>query len=349
MEQLARAFADAPGRERGWDRALLRLAQATGSSGGQLIGIGGPALIPFNLAARNAAGTTEALVATEARARASRCTPPAIVGSARIEVPAWPKGGGFQAAPGVRSAFGSSDGRLTGVALLRTSEDGPPCAAQHSALAGAAPHVLNAIRAQKALEARAAALIARTLEATGFAAFVLDAAGALRAMTPSARAELASEAAFRLHHRRLMTVHAGDQPRFDAAIAEALAGVGDRSGGAILALGTPSGDRSTVVTVVSRRAGGLGSLSHLPHVLILLRGSASAVPPNAVLRQLFGLTRSEAAVAIRIANGLSRDEVAAERGVAATTVQAQLKAIFAKVGVNRELSLAVKVRGLMGM
>jgi DNA-binding CsgD family transcriptional regulator len=48
-----------------------------------------------------------------------------------------------------------------------------------------------------------------------------------------------------------------------------------------------------------------------------------------------------------LADGLSRDQIARERGVASATIQSQLKSIFAKTGVSREAALAVKLRKLL--
>ena len=68
-----------------------------------------------------------------------------------------------------------------------------------------------------------------------------------------------------------------------------------------------------------------------------------------VLRQLFGLTRSEAVVAMLIADGAEIEAIAALQGVAVSTVRTHLKSVFTKLGVSRQLSVAQLVRGLPQM
>lgn len=50
------------------------------------------------------------------------------------------------------------------------------------------------------------------------------------------------------------------------------------------------------------------------------------------LRALFGLTPAEAQIAVRLARGATTTEIARTRGVAASTVRAQIKLLFAKLG-----------------
>jgi DNA-binding CsgD family transcriptional regulator/PAS domain-containing protein len=53
----------------------------------------------------------------------------------------------------------------------------------------------------------------------------------------------------------------------------------------------------------------------------------------------YHLTRAEAEVAISITNGLNIDEIANAKGVTGSTVQSQLKSVFRKLGVNRQVEL----------
>jgi len=57
------------------------------------------------------------------------------------------------------------------------------------------------------------------------------------------------------------------------------------------------------------------------------------------LRRLYGLTSTEARVALHFVDGGDVASYAAAAGVARGTVRAQLKAIFAKTGVNRQAAL----------
>lgn len=72
-------------------------------------------------------------------------------------------------------------------------------------------------------------------------------------------------------------------------------------------------------------------------------GSGNRAP---VLQQLFGLTRAEARIAVLIADGEDIEAIAALSNVATSTVRTQLKSIFTKLGVTRQLGVARLVRGL---
>jgi DNA-binding CsgD family transcriptional regulator len=72
---------------------------------------------------------------------------------------------------------------------------------------------------------------------------------------------------------------------------------------------------------------------------------ALAVPRR--LRALLGLTAAEAEVAIRLAEGATLRAIAAERGVAETTVKVQLKTLMRKLGCRRQLEVAVLLRSLL--
>lgn len=74
------------------------------------------------------------------------------------------------------------------------------------------------------------------------------------------------------------------------------------------------------------------------------------VPSNVadaeVIQALFDLTPSEARVARGIAEGLTVDNIASEHGVTSGTVRNQIKAIFGKTGVARQVDLVRLLSGL---
>lgn len=65
--------------------------------------------------------------------------------------------------------------------------------------------------------------------------------------------------------------------------------------------------------------------------------------------QLIGIgsASTEADVALRLAGGESRESIAASRSARLSTVRAQLKSAFAKLGVGREVELAAMLGGLL--
>lgn len=58
-----------------------------------------------------------------------------------------------------------------------------------------------------------------------------------------------------------------------------------------------------------------------------------------VAQRLFDLTQSESALAMRLANGLSLPEAAADMHIRHSTARTHLRAIFAKTGLSRQSSL----------
>ncbi|MNL23252.1 Bacterial regulatory protein, luxR family [compost metagenome] len=55
-----------------------------------------------------------------------------------------------------------------------------------------------------------------------------------------------------------------------------------------------------------------------------------------MLRQLFGFTPAEAALAMQLANGFSLEEAGETLNIRYNTVKAHLRAIFSKTGVARQ-------------
>jgi DNA-binding CsgD family transcriptional regulator/PAS domain-containing protein len=112
-----------------------------------------------------------------------------------------------------------------------------------------------------------------------------------------------------------------------------------------LALKRPSGRPALSVLVAP--VGDLRAELPLPDkpvaLLIVTDPQESAEPPaHAVdrLAALFGLTPTEARVAMHVALGMSGPEAAAQLGIGSGTVHGHLKSVFAKTGVSRQSGLA---------
>ncbi len=124
------------------------------------------------------------------------------------------------------------------------------------------------------------------------------------------------------------------QRRLGALIERAL-GSGLRSGGS-LTCERPSGRASYVVHVVpldtttgSRRT-----------AMVLIIDPDRETPPAAdLLRDLYGLSRAETAVACRALHGLGVPAISEELHLSVTTVRTHLRAIFAKTGTHRQAEL----------
>ena len=83
-----------------------------------------------------------------------------------------------------------------------------------------------------------------------------------------------------------------------------------------------------------------------PRAVVIVRTEPRVSGPDgAVLEALYGLTAAEAAVARALLAGDTREEIAAGRGSSLATVQSQLKSVFRKAGVTREIEGIAKSQG----
>ena len=78
------------------------------------------------------------------------------------------------------------------------------------------------------------------------------------------------------------------------------------------------------------------------HVRNLIESNGAAGVSRAIerLRDFFGLTQTEGAVAAALGSGHSVEEIAAGMGIAVATVRTHLKRILAKTGTHRQAELA---------
>lgn len=82
---------------------------------------------------------------------------------------------------------------------------------------------------------------------------------------------------------------------------------------------------------------------------VVLLARDSRLPPARLvepLRKLFGLTRSEAEVAVHIAEGESTAQIAVRRSVAQETIKSQIKALAAKLGGVSRSQIAAIVKAV---
>lgn len=76
-----------------------------------------------------------------------------------------------------------------------------------------------------------------------------------------------------------------------------------------------------------------------PAALILVHGIEDALPTEGSLRDLFGLSATEAMLAVRLAGGTRLEDVAIERGVKISTLRTHVSAILQKTGTARQAEL----------
>jgi DNA-binding CsgD family transcriptional regulator len=74
-------------------------------------------------------------------------------------------------------------------------------------------------------------------------------------------------------------------------------------------------------------------------LLVLLDLDECLEPDANILQEIFGLTKAEARLALRLACGETLEDIAEEHDVSISTARVQLKSIFAKTGTSRQAEL----------
>lgn len=181
-----------------------------------------------------------------------------------------------------------------------------------------------------------------------FPVLIVDASRRLLYGNHAGRALLEAGQALVLRDERLDCVSGGDRARLDRALLSCF-GVGGGSGnggkGETGASGvtsfclSPCGSHAPLTVSVARLdAGGAGD-GMAAASLILNRGASLSPVHRTVLRDLFELTDSEAAVTEALWEGLTIPEIASARMTSPTTVRTQIRSIFAKTLVSRQQDL----------
>ncbi len=239
-----------------------------------------------------------------------------------------------------------SDGLMVGLAVMRSTNQGEITPQQRKIFASLSQHLRSAVRMQIALESKGTEIMAGTLEALSLAAFVCNQAGAVRAMTPTAEAVIRRGDALRVRRGLLQAVFAEDTHNISEAVT--LGALGMHCPGAPLARSLAIRGRSVPLVLeifpLPKRDFAFGLE---PHVLVLIRDRpANHGHVKALLQLAYGLTSTEADVALALATGQSPEAVAAARGTSLSTVRTQIRSLFTKLNVHRQSELIARINKL---
>ncbi|PIB92573.1 helix-turn-helix transcriptional regulator [Caulobacter sp. FWC2] len=342
----------------GWDTALNRFADACGGAHGQLSGVGSKPF-GFNWTPRMAPQALEELINMDAEPASN---PRARMGLRLPVLTAWHDADcGVEAEPGLDASYADFCRRhdiphgsqtnllrepsgLISLAVLRTKAQGVPDAEDRRAFETLAPQARSAVKIQLALEGRGAELLSGALEGLGRAAFVCDNSGLVQSLTPQAETLLRT-GLFHLRRGRLSAAHGETHRQLETAIDAARHSVSKPGHGRVTSLivRREASDAFEIIDVVglpkARYAFGFE-----PRVLVVVRGAER--DPDEIERLLqaaYGLTAAEAHVAMRLGAGESPDAIACGRQVSEGTIRTQLRAIYQKMDVSRQLEFAVSL------
>ena len=171
---------------------------------------------------------------------------------------------------------------------------------------------------------------------------LLDAEGAALFLSPIAEEIVAAADGLSIRHGRLRAGTVSETTRLHRLISEAIETGAGRGAGATgaLALSRPSMRKPLNVLVSPLRltAAGLGPKRPAAAVFISdpeLTTETTVTP----LSRLFGLTRREASLAVRLARGQDLKTAAGGLDMAPSTARTHLKAVFAKTSTHRQSDL----------
>lgn len=332
-----------------WLEALDAMACATGSMRGQMLGVDRRGELIFNFATntdqaffddfRTAVGLHDShsnfRVAASMRAGPGRIVAEEDYDRVRSEIgcTAYEELCEKHGLPfGCQMALSDDGDALVGMALLRNRKEGRTTAEQRAFFDAVAPSARAAVRLQMMIEQRGAELTRGALDAVAAPALLVDGWGRVMIATPAAEKMLAATRRIDVRNR----VVTAASPMHMRDIQSALAGVlfHGRPEATLLLRGGGEPPLSLSIQALPRSEWGMG---FCPCAIIVLKGGGAE--PNDLRKALrieFGLTASEIEVALALAGGRPRSEVAETRGTSIGTVRQQVKAIFAKLGVSRE-------------
>jgi DNA-binding CsgD family transcriptional regulator len=343
---LGEAFLAAAVEPQRWLDALEQLAFAAASDHAQIIGIGPELTIGFNWVSdmgpeAHAAADRADLIspATNFRVAAALTTPPdSIVAEDRYAAikPHLTDDAyldlcsDLQIPHGCQTTLLSGETGLVGFALLRSERTGPSGSDTRDLFARVRESAAVAAGLQVALEREGHQLIAGSFEAMGTACFVLDRRMTVRAATSAAEG-LLHEGAIRLADMRLALDHPADDKRLAAAIASVAA---EKVMAASVTISDSAGLLMLKLYRLPAREWNMGFAPYA--ILIAKRPNAANAVDHRFLRDAYGLTATEAEVALLLRSGLARDAICTARGITRETLRSHLRSLFAKLGVARE-------------
>ncbi|KQM97861.1 LuxR family transcriptional regulator [Sphingobium sp. Leaf26] len=340
-----------------WGAAIQAMAWATGSAHGQMIGFG-PGAWGFNwisdidadIVAKGAA-VDQAKPDLNFRIAADRLPDrPAVVHEAHYDM-ARPTlrsddyldlCSDFDIFDGCQTRLMGTPDQMVGLALLRNGKDGRTSLEQRDVFARIAGHARSAVLLQQAIEAQGFALLSGTFESMDRACWLLDATGRVGGMTPRAEA-LLSNSRIHVSDGWLASERADETRAILRAMRSAI---------------VPPG-RTADPVALADDAGGVAimlefhplpvrpwALPFAPRAIVIARVGEPTERHVQLLTRTFRLTPAEADIAIRLAAGQSRQQIAAARNVSVETLKVQLRSIYEKTGCNRESQL-VRIVGLI--
>jgi DNA-binding CsgD family transcriptional regulator len=223
----------------------------------------------------------------------------------------------------------------------RRAEHGPHDRATVARLDRLRPHLARAaLLSNRVAFERVSAAVA-VLEVVGIPAAVVDRRG--QALATNTLLDALNPAVVLARPSRL----ALSDRRADALLVQALDSLDSETGRVprSIPIRAHEDHPPTVVHVHPVKGAARDIFTRAAAVLLFTPVVASAPPETAVIQGLFDLTPAEARVARALAGGGRVADIAAANETSTETVRSQVRAVFAKTGVNRQADLIGLLRG----
>jgi DNA-binding CsgD family transcriptional regulator len=131
----------------------------------------------------------------------------------------------------------------------------------------------------------------------------------------------------------------------DALIASVIAGAGGHGARSIPV--PAAGDRPPLILRLVEVVGAAGDIFATTRSLLVATPVVPVeIPAGEVIQTLLALTPTEARIARAIASGWTVEQIATDSGVTPATVRVQLRSIFEKTGVSRQVQLVRLISGM---
>jgi len=240
------------------------------------------------------------------------------------------------------AVFPAADGATGVLGIHRPRDAGAYTRSERRQAALVLPHLQRALRLGQRLAAASQthAAAQQALDRLDTGVLVVD--GACRILHANAMAEtlLRENTEFGMAGRRLLLRQPALRDSLLSLVRDAADTASGRVAGPGAALAVARPHRLPLaLEVAPLRPSMFHSGEQRPCALIFIRDPEAPIAA-ARLRELFGLTRTEGAVAAALGQGASLEAIAARMGIGLATVRSHLKRILAKTGTHRQAEAA---------
>ena len=238
-------------------------------------------------------------------------------------------------------------GRTALLTISRSEGQGGFCGAEKHFIESLSEHLTRALpiffRVHQLTQERE--LFGDALDQLRIGAILLDRDGGFLHANATGNSVLYRQEGLMLRDGKLITGAAETASRLSQLIRDALVAYENRDGAHCGMLIVPAGGEGRL-QILARPSEHYAAPSETgaPAVCLFVSSSdKSHVPSPDVIRELFGLTRTEGVIVTMLLAGLTPKEIAFKQDSSLATVRTHIKSIFAKAGVRRQAELMTAI------